>query len=68
MVDMKRLTVIHALSLSLDLFLPIGTAIQATYTSAFGLIAALLFMRTGNVFAPITSHMIVRYAHTLPYI
>ena len=39
----------------------VGTVIQATYTSVFGIIAALLFMRTGNILAPITSHIIVSY-------
>ena len=39
----------------------VGTAIQATYTSVFGVIAALLFMRTGNILAPIASHIIVSY-------
>ena len=39
-----------------------GTIVQASYTSIFGMIAALLFMRTGNILAPIASHIIVRYS------
>lgn len=43
----------------------VGTAIQATYTSIFGVIAALLFMRTGNILAPIASHIIVSYLYCI---
>mmetsp|Transcript_22058 Transcript_22058/g.21308 ORF Transcript_22058/g.21308 Transcript_22058/m.21308 type:complete len:413 (-) Transcript_22058:266-1504(-) len=38
-----------------------GTLVQATYTSIFGVIAALLFMRTGSILAPITSHIICNF-------
>lgn len=39
----------------------VSTLIQLTYTSIFGYIAALLFMRTGNIFAPILSHVICNF-------
>jgi hypothetical protein len=35
-----------------------STLIQATYTTIFGGIAALLFMRTNSVLAPIVSHVV----------
>ena len=38
------------------------TIIQLTYTTIFGYIAALLFLRTGTLIAPIVSHMICNYA------
>ncbi len=34
------------------------TAVQLVYTSIFGVIASLLFMRTGNLLAPIVSHFV----------
>ncbi len=34
------------------------TLIQLIYTSIFGLVAALLFMRTGNITAPVLSHVL----------
>jgi len=40
----------------------IRTAVQLTYTTIFGVIAALLYLRTGNIMAPITSHVICNYA------
>ena len=39
----------------------LSTLIQFTYTSIFGMIAALLFIRTGSIFPPIVSHMICNY-------
>lgn len=36
----------------------VSTLVQLTYTSIFGLIAALFFMRTGNLLAPIASHVV----------
>ena len=36
----------------------IPTIIQFTYTTIFGMIAVLLFARTGNIMAPIVSHII----------
>jgi membrane protease YdiL (CAAX protease family) len=36
----------------------LGTAVQFTYTSIFGAIATLLFLRTGSVFSAIISHCI----------
>ena len=38
-----------------------STLIQATYTSIFGVIAALLFMRTNTILAPIVSHVICNF-------
>lgn len=35
-----------------------STLVQLTYTSIFGLIASLLFMRTGNLLAPVASHVL----------
>ena len=40
----------------------LGTLVQMSYTSIFGIIAALLFMRTGSIFPPIISHIICNYA------
>jgi len=40
----------------------LGTLAQATYTSAFGVVAGLLFMRTGTVLAPIVSHVICNFS------
>lgn len=42
-------------------FAVLGTLLQMTYTSIFGYIAAAFLMRTGNVYAPITSHMYCNY-------
>lgn len=42
-------------------FVLIGTALQITYTSIFGCIAAGFLMRTGNIYAPIASHMFCNY-------
>ena len=39
----------------------VSTLIQLTYTSIFGYIAALLFMRTGSIYASIWSHMICNF-------
>ena len=36
----------------------IATAVQLTYTSIFGVIATLLFMRTGSIYSAILSHII----------
>lgn len=36
----------------------VSTIVQLTYTSIFGFIAAILFMRTGNIYCPIISHQI----------
>ena len=38
------------------------TGFQLAYTTIFGVVAALLFMRTGNILAPIVSHVICNYA------
>lgn len=38
-----------------------STLIQFLYTSIFGFTAAILFIRTGNIFAPIISHIICNY-------
>jgi membrane protease YdiL (CAAX protease family) len=35
--------------------------VQATYTGIFGFIAVVLFARTGNIVAPILSHMICNF-------
>ena len=40
----------------------VGTLAQATYTSAFGVVAGLLFMRTGTVLAPVVSHVICNFS------
>lgn len=42
-------------------FILIGTLLQITYTSIFGAIAAGFLMRTGNIYAPIASHMFCNY-------
>lgn len=39
----------------------ISTLVQFTYTSIFGFIASILFMRTGSIYPAITSHMICNY-------
>lgn len=39
----------------------LSTMIQFIYTSIFGFIATLLFMRTGNICCAIVSHMICNY-------
>lgn len=39
----------------------ISSIVQLTYTSIFGLIAAFLFLRTGSILAPITSHIICNF-------
>jgi prenyl protein peptidase len=39
----------------------IKTLIQITYTSIFGFIAALLFMRTGNFISPLIAHIICNF-------
>jgi len=40
----------------------VRTGVQLTYTTIFGVIAALLYLRTGSISAPITSHVICNYA------
>jgi membrane protease YdiL (CAAX protease family) len=42
-------------------FVILGTLLQMTYTSIFGCIAAAFLMRTGNIYAPIASHMFCNY-------
>lgn len=42
-------------------FAIIGTMLQIIYTSIFGGIAAGFLMRTGNIYAPIASHMFCNY-------
>jgi prenyl protein peptidase len=37
------------------------TLVQAAYTSIFGAIAVILFLRTGTVWAPIASHIYCNY-------
>ncbi len=37
------------------------TLVRLTYTSIFGFIAAILFLRTGTVFSPILSHVICNF-------
>jgi len=37
------------------------TVVQITYTSIFGFIAALLFMRTGNLISPLVAHIICNF-------
>ena len=39
----------------------IKTVVQITYTSIFGFIAALLFMRTGNLISPLVAHIICNF-------
>lgn len=39
----------------------LSSVIQFTYTSIFGFVAALLFMRTGSIYSAITSHMICNF-------
>jgi len=39
-----------------------STLVQFTYTSIFGCIATLLFMRTGSIYSAIWSHVICNYA------
>lgn len=39
----------------------IKTVVQITYTSIFGFIAALLFMRAGNLMSPLTAHIICNF-------
>jgi membrane protease YdiL (CAAX protease family) len=39
----------------------ISTLVQFTYTSIFGFIASILFMRTGSIYPAIISHMICNY-------
>ena len=36
----------------------VQTLVQFTYTSIFGVIATLLFMRTGSIYAAILSHIV----------
>lgn len=38
-----------------------STLVQFTYTSIFGFIAAILFIRTGSIFPPIISHIICNF-------
>lgn len=46
-----------------DLFSAVAsTLVQFTYTSIFGCIATLLFMRTGSIYSAIWSHVICNYA------
>lgn len=46
-----------------DLFSAIAsTLVQFTYTSLFGCIATLLFMRTGSIYSAVWSHVICNYA------
>jgi prenyl protein peptidase len=39
----------------------IGTLVQLTYTSIFGVIASFFLVRTGNIVSPITSHIICNF-------
>lgn len=39
----------------------LGTLLQTTYTSIFGAIAVILFLRTGNFFSPVISHVICNF-------
>jgi membrane protease YdiL (CAAX protease family) len=39
----------------------LSTVIQFTYTSIFGMMAALFFIRTGNVYSSILSHIFCNY-------
>jgi len=40
----------------------VPTLVQLTYTTIFGYIATLLFLRTGTLVAPVLSHVICNYA------
>tara|TARA_B100000780_G_C20902191_1_gene359113 strand:- start:297 stop:656 length:360 start_codon:yes stop_codon:yes gene_type:complete len=57
---------LHHLADKLASGVPIFTALltlllQLTYTSIFGYIATYLYLRTGNIFPPIVSHVICNF-------
>jgi len=39
----------------------LSTLLQASYTGIFGFVAALLFLRTGNLASPLTAHVICNF-------